>query len=174
MKYSFNVPKGVGHIADTRSRAPLGRSPSKADIRLTEDLNLYVSKILECLPASEWQLEELILYQQGDELCRKHTEFCIEEWPEKSKLSSGLLVGEGEHHSSKKSFDERLATYFTVVASLGYSRQNALGSPRNSQVSFATTCPTCCKHRENHSKPMIQTIRSQKDRGKSGHRPFSS
>ena len=53
MKYSFNVRHIPGKelvTAETRSRAPLRRAPTKADIRLTEDLNLYVSNILEHLP----------------------------------------------------------------------------------------------------------------------------
>ena len=81
MKYSFNVRHIPGKelvTAETRSRAPLRRAPTKADIRLTEDLNLSVPNILESLPASERKLEELRLHQQDDEVCRKLTEFCIE------------------------------------------------------------------------------------------------
>ena len=54
-------------IADTLSRAPLRKSLTKADMRLNEDLNLYVANILEGLPATERRLKEIRLHQQDDE-----------------------------------------------------------------------------------------------------------
>ena len=56
MKYSFNICHIPGKdliIADTLSRAPLRKSPTKTDIRLKEDLNLYVANILEGFPTTE-------------------------------------------------------------------------------------------------------------------------
>ena len=74
MKYSFNICHIPGKdlvIADTLSRAPIRKSPTKTDIRLNEDLNLYVANILEGLPATERRLDEIRLHQQDDEVCRK-------------------------------------------------------------------------------------------------------
>ena len=69
IKYWFSICHIPGKdlvIADTRSRAPMRKSPTKADIRLNEDLNLYVANILESLPATEGRLEEIRLHQQDD------------------------------------------------------------------------------------------------------------
>ena len=71
MKYSFNICHIPGKdliFADTLSRAQLRKSPTKTDIRLNEDLNLYVANILEGLPATERRLDEIRLHQQGDEV----------------------------------------------------------------------------------------------------------
>ena len=62
MKYSFkilHVPVQELVTADTLSRALLDKQLSKEDERLNEDLNLYVSHILECFPAREKKLGEL-------------------------------------------------------------------------------------------------------------------
>ena len=86
MEYSSNICHIPGKdliIADTLSRAPLRKSPAKTDVRLNEDLNLYVANILEGLPATERRLR---LHQQDDEVCRKLQEFSTEGWPDKSKL----------------------------------------------------------------------------------------
>ena len=74
MKYSFKILHVPGKelvTADTLSRAPLDKQVSKEDERLNEDLNLYVSHILENFPATERKLDELRLHQQNDEVCRK-------------------------------------------------------------------------------------------------------
>ena len=60
MKYSFNICHIPGKdlvIANTLSRAPLRKLPTKTDIRLYEDLNLYVANILEGLPATERRVD---------------------------------------------------------------------------------------------------------------------
>ena len=89
LKYSFKILYVPGKelvTADTLSKAPLDKKLSKEDERLNEDLNLYVSHILENFPAKERKLDELSLHQQNDEVCRKLFEFCIEGWPNKTKL----------------------------------------------------------------------------------------
>ena len=83
MKYSFkiqHVPARELVTADTLSRAPLDKQLSKEDDRLNEDLNLYVSHILDSFPATERKLDELRLHQQNDEVCRKLFDFCTEGW----------------------------------------------------------------------------------------------
>ena len=76
--------------ADTLSRAPLHRSLTKDEKRLNEDLNLYVSHIVECLPTTERRLQEIRLHQDEDEVCSKLRLFCSEGWPEKHHLNCSL------------------------------------------------------------------------------------
>ena len=83
MKYSFKIQHVPGRelvTADTLSRAPLDKQLSKEDDRLNEDLNLYVSHILDSFPATERKQDELRLHQQNDEVCRKLFDFCTEGW----------------------------------------------------------------------------------------------
>ena len=93
MKYSFkmlHVPGKELVTADTLSRAPLDKQLSKEDERLNEDLNLYVSHILENFPPTERKVDKLRLHEQNDEVCRKLFEFCTEGWPDKTKLNTLL------------------------------------------------------------------------------------
>jgi len=56
MIYSFiicHIPGKDLVIADTLSRAPLRKSPTKADMHLNEDFSLYVANILGSLPGTE-------------------------------------------------------------------------------------------------------------------------
>ena len=56
MHYSYqivqNVPGKDLTTADTLPRVPLHRSLTKDEKQLNEDLNLYVSHIVECLPTT--------------------------------------------------------------------------------------------------------------------------
>ena len=66
MRYSYQIVHVPGKdltTADTLSRAPLHRSLTKDEKQLNEDLNLYVSHIVECLPTTERRLQEIRLRQ---------------------------------------------------------------------------------------------------------------
>ena len=81
MRYSYKIVYVPGKdltSADTLSRAPLHRSLTKDEKRLNEDLNLYVSHIVECLPTTERRLQEIRLHQDEDEVCSKLKLFCSE------------------------------------------------------------------------------------------------
>ena len=70
MRYSYQIVHVPGKdltTADTLSRAPLHRSLTKDEKQLNEDLNLYVSHVVECLPT-----------------------LCSEGWPEKHHLHCSL------------------------------------------------------------------------------------
>ena len=181
MKYSFNICHIPGKdlvIADTLSRAPLRKSPTKTDIRLNEDLNLYVANILEGLPATERRLEEIRLHQQDDEVCRKLQEFSTEGWPDKSKLNSalnafwpertsitfqrGLLMKDSRLiiPSSLRldTLDKIHAGHQGIRKCRERARESVWWPGLSKQIEdMVTTCPTCCKHRKNHAEPMIPT-----------------
>ena len=93
MRYSYQIVHVPGKdltTADTLSRAPLHRSLTKDEKKLNEDLNLYVSHIVECLPTTERRLQEIRLHQDEDEVCSKLKLFCSEGWPEKHHLNCSL------------------------------------------------------------------------------------
>ena len=93
MRYSYQIVHVLGKdltTADTLSRAPLHRSLTKDEKQLNEDLNLYVSHIVECLPTTERRLQEIRLHQDEDEVCSKLKLFCSEGWPEKHHLNCSL------------------------------------------------------------------------------------
>ena len=62
MRYSYkivHVPRKDLTTADALSKAPLHRSLTKShEKQLNEDLNLYVSHIMQCLPTTERRFQE--------------------------------------------------------------------------------------------------------------------
>lgn len=164
--------------ADTLSRAPLRRPPSKKDECLTNDLNLYVANVLETLPASERKLDELRRHQQDDEVCRKRHELCTDGWPDNSKLNSALYAywPERANITVQRGLlmkDSRLIVLSSlrldILDRIHAGHQGIRKCRERARVSVwwpglrkqiednVTTCPTCCKHRENHAEPMMST-----------------
>ena len=84
------VPKSPCTTVATLSRAPLHRNLTKDEKLLNEDLNLYVSHSVECLPTTEHRLQEIRLHQGEDEVCSKFKLFCSEGCPEKHHLNCSL------------------------------------------------------------------------------------
>ena len=62
----------------------------KEETKLNEELNLYVSHVIESLPATERRLQEVRSHQEEDEICLKLKEFCREGCPEKHKVNVAL------------------------------------------------------------------------------------
>ena len=93
MRYSYQIVHVPGKdftTADTLSRAPLHQRLTKEETKLNEELNLYVSHVIEGLPATERRLQEVRSLQDEDEICLKLKEFCREGWPEKHKVNDAL------------------------------------------------------------------------------------
>ena len=93
MRYSYQRVHAPGKdltTADTLSRAPFHRNLTKDEKLLSEDLNLYVSHRVECLPTTERRLQEIRLHQREDEVCSKFELSCSEGCPEKHHLNCSL------------------------------------------------------------------------------------
>ena len=69
---------------------PLYRSLTNDEKLLKEELDLYFSHVIECLPTTECRLQEIRLHQQEDEICTELKEFCKEGWREKHHLNCAL------------------------------------------------------------------------------------
>ena len=94
MRYSYRIVHIPGKdlsTADALSGAPLYQSLTKDDKQLNDELNLYVSHVIDCLPTTERRLQEILLHQDEDEICSKLKEFCREGWPDKYCLKFALL-----------------------------------------------------------------------------------
>ena len=181
MKYSFkmiHVPGKELVTADTLSRAPLDKQLSKEDERLNEDLNLYVSHILESFPATERKLDELRLHQQNDEVYRKLFELCTEGWPDKTTLNTSLKPywSEGATITAQRGLvlkDQRIiipsSLRLDILDKIHAGHQGIRKCRERARDSVwwpglskhiedtVTICTTCSKQKRNHAEPMMPT-----------------
>ena len=94
MRFLFTISHVRGKnltVADTLSRAPLEET-SDSDQTLQEEVDAYVSSIVQGLPATEQRLEEIRRHQQQDEVCQLLTRYCQSGWPENKKLTETTRV----------------------------------------------------------------------------------
>ena len=91
MRYQFTISHVPGKdltIADTLSRTP-STVPTSADQPLQEEVNAFVSVVVQSLPSTE-RLLEIKQLQTEDEACQKITKYCQSGWPEKRKVDVGV------------------------------------------------------------------------------------
>ena len=181
MRYSYTIKHIPGKdlvIADTLSRAPLSGPLTKQDKQLSEDLNLYVSSVIEGLPASEKRLQQIRSYQNEDEVCQQLKEFSQGEWPDKSNLRSALKSywPERSNITIQQGLlmkDTRIiipsAMRLEILDAIHAGHQGIRKCRERAQCSvwwpglskqiedMVTTCKACCEERKNHSEPMIET-----------------
>ena len=111
-------------------------------------------------------------------MCRKLQEFSTEGWPDKSKLNSALKAFRPERAcitfqrgllmkdsrliipSSLRldTLDKIHAGHQGIRKCRNRAREPVWWPGISKQIKeMATTCPTCCKHRKNHTESMIAT-----------------
>ncbi|PFX21652.1 Transposon Ty3-I Gag-Pol polyprotein [Stylophora pistillata] len=181
MRYSYQIVHVPGKdltTADTLSRAPLHRSLTKDEKKLNEDLNLYVSHIVECLPTTERRLQEIRLHQDEDEVCSKLKLFCSEGWPEKHHLNcslqpywqyraeitvqQGILMKDDRVIIPSVLRLDVLDKIHTGHQGIQKCRERAKSGvwwPNLSKQieDLVRECPTCIKTKTNRAEPMIPT-----------------
>ena len=180
MKYSFKILYVPGKelvTADTLSREPLDKQLSKEVERLNEDLNLYVSHILESFQGTQRILDELRLHQQNDEVCRKLFEFCIEGWPDKTKLNTPLRATITSQRdlllkdqrivipsSLRLDILDKIHSGHQEIRKCRAGARNSVWWPGLSKKieDTVTTCTTCCKQKRNHAEPMMPTTLTER------------
>ena len=94
MRFHFTIEHVPGkdlYTADALSRAPLS-DMTPADLKLQDDVYLFVNHVIESLPASEMRREEIRKHQEEDDICREIVLFCQKGWPEKSQLKGPLKL----------------------------------------------------------------------------------
>ena len=92
MRFSFTISHVPGRdliTADALSRAPVATS-SAADDQLRQDVQAYVSLVMDNLPATDKRLQEIQQVQQDDEVSKRIALYCKEGWPERGRLKVPL------------------------------------------------------------------------------------
>ena len=96
MRYSYkiivHVPGRDLATADALSKAPLHRSLTRDEKQLNKYFNLHVSHIMECLPTTQLCLQEILLYQDENEICSKLKQFCSKERLKKHHPNCSLTL----------------------------------------------------------------------------------
>lgn len=90
MRYRYairHVPGKSLTTADTLSRAPLKNGETDGD-GLMEETNIYVDSVIASLPASKTYLSELREQLSADSVCAEVMKYCIEGWPDRSRLDA--------------------------------------------------------------------------------------
>ena len=85
LRFQFTITHVPGKdliIADALLRA-LTAYPTPADELLQQKANAFVTAVLQNLPATEQQLEELRRHQEVDETCQQIVDFCKSRLPNK-------------------------------------------------------------------------------------------
>jgi len=94
MRFHYTIEHVPGKdlfTADALSRAPLP-DMTPADLKLQDDVYLFVNHVIESLPASEMRREEIRKHQEEDDICHEVVLFCRKGWPEKSQLKGPIKL----------------------------------------------------------------------------------
>lgn len=92
MRYNYKVIFVPGKqlvLADCLSRNPIGCTNS-AGKDFAEEIDHYVHFVTSHLPATKCMLQKIKDEQEKDYVCAKLKEFCLNKWPTKNRLPSGL------------------------------------------------------------------------------------
>ena len=65
------------------------QQPSQATIA-ENDMNAYISRVINTPPASDPKLQEIQEAQDQDEKCKRFKTYCLEQWPDKQQVAKRL------------------------------------------------------------------------------------
>ena len=88
MRFTYTISYVPGKnltVADTLSRAPV-TSPTSEEMQFSSSVEAYFSLVLQGLPATEKQLEQIQQAQKQDSVCCKLIKYCQEGWPQKNLI----------------------------------------------------------------------------------------
>ena len=83
MRFTYTISHVPGKnltVADTLSRASV-TSPTSEDTQFNSVVDAYVNLMLQGLPATEKQLQQIQQAQKQDPVCCKLIKYCQEGWP---------------------------------------------------------------------------------------------
>ena len=179
MRYFYQIVHVPGKdlsTADALSRAPLSRSLTKDEKQPNDELNLYVSHVIDCLPTTERRLQEIRLHQDEDEICSSLKEFCREGWPDKHRLKFArlpywqyrgeitvqqgtLMKGDRVIIPSALRLDvlDKIHTGHQGIQKCRERAKSGVWWPGLSKQieDLVKECPTCIKTKVNRAEPMI-------------------
>ena len=92
LRYQFIISHILGKelvIADMLSRAPTN-TPTGADHVLHQEANIFINTMIQRLPATDEQLEEIKRQQEEDVVCNQIKRYCREGWPAKQEVAGAV------------------------------------------------------------------------------------
>ena len=92
LRYQFIISHILGKelvIADMLSRAPTN-TPTGADHVLHQEANIFINTMIQGLPATDEQLEEIKRQQEEDVVCNQIKCYCREGWPTKQEVAGAV------------------------------------------------------------------------------------
>lgn len=178
MRFLFSISHVPGKsltVADTLSRAPLEEARD-CDRLLQEEAAVFVSAIIQSLPATEERLEEIRRHQQQDDICQLLTSYCQSGWPDKKNLpeatrpyssvaaelsvENGLLLRGCRiviPSSLREDILKRLHTgHQGIVKCRERARQSVWWPGLSAELQqVVKSCCECCKEQSQHAEPLI-------------------
>ena len=92
LRYQFTISHIPGKelvIADMLSRAPTN-TPTGVDHILHQEANIFINTMIQGLPATDEQLEEIKRQQEEDVVCNQIKRYCREGWPAKQEVAGAV------------------------------------------------------------------------------------
>ena len=162
-------------VADTLSRAPV-TSPTSEEMQFSTSVEAYVNLVLQGLPATEKQLEEIQQAQKQDAVCCKLIKYCQEGWPQKNLIPG--LVKPYVHVAAELTVQNDLLLRGSrivipvslqpeILKKLHIAHQGIHKCRQRAQQSvwwlglncqltdLIYNCRKCCKDRSQHPEPLI-------------------
>lgn len=180
MRFSF----GISHVpgkslitADALSRAPI-RTSSTEERQFSDEVEAYVSLIVNSLPATENRLQVIKKRQEEDAVCKRVMQYCQEGWPSRSAIEGALkpyhhLATELSVHEGLLMRGDRLVIPTQLQLEIldklheGHqgltkcrqrARQSVWWPGLNRQLeTLVQNCPKCCRERVQPAEPLIPT-----------------
>ena len=180
MRFCFTISHVPGKdlvIADALSRAPLAK-PTTTDESFQSEVDAYLNTIIETLPASEKQIENILRHQKGDEICQQLISYCTSTWPNKADIpgpvkayypvATELTVVNGLLMRGNRIviplalqveiLDKLHAGHQGITKCRERARQSVWWPGLSKQLEeLVKTCKKCCKFQLQHVQPLMST-----------------
>ena len=181
MRFLFTISHVPGKnltVADTLSRAPLEETRD-SDQTLQEEADALVNLVVQSLPVTERQLEEIKRLQEQDEVCQLLVRYCQSGWPERKKLTEAtrvyhavaaeLSVEDGLllrgcriviPTSLRQDILRRLHTgHQGIVKCRERARQSVWWPGLSAQLEkMVRNCEECCKYQSQRAEPLMPSV----------------
>ena len=177
MRYQFSIYHVPGKdltIADALSRAPSSEA-TEEDLYLKEEVEAYVSLVLQSIPATERCLEEIRRHQREDELIQRMAVYCQSGWPQRGQIpdvlkpyypvaaeltmEDGILM-RGQRiviaASLRMDILEKLHEGHQGIVKCRERARQSVWWPGLSRrlEELVKSCPECCKHKVQRPQPL--------------------
>lgn len=172
-----HIPGKQHYTADTLSRKIPMQQPSQATIA-DNDMNAYISSVINTLPASDPKLKEIQEAQDQDEICKRLKTYCLEQWPDKQQLPNALkpywqvrgeltivngLLLKGTRlvippNLQRQTLDQIHEGHQGISKCRQRAKVSVWWPGISAQIkAIVEHCETCCKYRKQQAEPLLPT-----------------